>query len=63
MPCSLRKSFRLVLCGALFLVLAALPGRPGQADEIAKAAAFLSSDFASFITGEELVVDGGMAGI
>lgn len=45
-------------------IVAQLPlGRPGQADEIAKAAVFLSSDDASFITGEELKVDGGMASV
>lgn len=34
-------------------------GRMGRADEIARAAVFLSGSDASFITGEELVVDGG----
>lgn len=34
-------------------------GRPGHADEVAKAIAFLASDNASFITGEQLHVDGG----
>jgi NAD(P)-dependent dehydrogenase (short-subunit alcohol dehydrogenase family) len=34
-------------------------GRPGQAHEIAAAAAFLASDDASFITGVALPVDGG----
>ena len=34
-------------------------GRIGQPDEIADAVAFLVSDEASFITGSELVVDGG----
>ncbi len=38
-------------------------GRIGQSDEIARAAAFMMSGEASFITGEELVVDGGMAGV
>ncbi len=38
-------------------------GRPGQADEIAKAAAFLSSDDANYITGEELKVDGGFGSV
>jgi NAD(P)-dependent dehydrogenase (short-subunit alcohol dehydrogenase family) len=38
-------------------------GRIGDADEIAKAASFLASDDASFITGTELFVDGGAAQI
>jgi NAD(P)-dependent dehydrogenase (short-subunit alcohol dehydrogenase family) len=36
-------------------------GRLGQPDEIAKVAVFLASDDASFVTGIELFVDGGMA--
>jgi NAD(P)-dependent dehydrogenase (short-subunit alcohol dehydrogenase family) len=36
-------------------------GRLGTTQEIGKAAAFLSSDASSFITGIELFVDGGMA--
>lgn len=35
-------------------------GRLGQAEEIARAAVFLSSDDASFIVGHPLLVDGGM---
>jgi len=36
-------------------------GRIGQPEDIAKAAVFLASDDASFVTGIELFVDGGMA--
>jgi NAD(P)-dependent dehydrogenase (short-subunit alcohol dehydrogenase family) len=36
-------------------------GRVGEPDEIAKAVSFLASDDASFITGIEMAVDGGMA--
>lgn len=35
-------------------------GRFGEADEVAKAAVYLASDGASYITGTELVVDGGL---
>ena len=38
-----------------------LLGRLGQPSEIATAALFLVSDEASFITGSELIVDGGEA--
>ncbi|ESO84957.1 hypothetical protein LOTGIDRAFT_236007 [Lottia gigantea] len=34
-------------------------GRPGEAEEVAQAIAFLASDEASFITGAQLPVDGG----
>jgi NAD(P)-dependent dehydrogenase (short-subunit alcohol dehydrogenase family) len=40
--------------------LARIPmGRFGEADEVAKAAVFLASDDASFVTGHTLAVDGG----
>jgi NAD(P)-dependent dehydrogenase (short-subunit alcohol dehydrogenase family) len=45
-------------------MISAVPmGRMGTSDEIAKAVSFLASDDASFITGIELFVDGGMAQI
>jgi NAD(P)-dependent dehydrogenase (short-subunit alcohol dehydrogenase family) len=44
------------------MISAATPlGRLGTADEIAKAAVFLASDDAAYITGIELFVDGGFA--
>jgi NAD(P)-dependent dehydrogenase (short-subunit alcohol dehydrogenase family) len=44
------------------MIAAATPlGRLGTPDEVAKAAVFLASDDASYITGTELFVDGGFA--
>jgi NAD(P)-dependent dehydrogenase (short-subunit alcohol dehydrogenase family) len=39
----------------------ALMGRIGRPVEIADAVAFLASEHASFITGSELIVDGGQS--
>jgi NAD(P)-dependent dehydrogenase (short-subunit alcohol dehydrogenase family) len=42
-------------------VVTSIPlGRIGEADEVAKAVAFLASDESNYITGIDLAVDGGM---
>lgn len=47
--------------GALDPVIAATPlGRTGSAEEVADAVVFLLSDQARFITGHDLVIDGGL---
>ncbi len=38
-------------------------GRPAEAEEIVKVALFLASEEASYISGTDIAVDGGMAGI
>jgi NAD(P)-dependent dehydrogenase (short-subunit alcohol dehydrogenase family) len=46
---------------ALALRLSKVPlGRIGTADEIANGIIYLASDESSFVTGSELIIDGGM---
>ena len=43
------------------LQLSMIPmGRPGQPEEIANGALFLASNMGGYITGQTLVIDGGM---
>ena len=57
-----RLGLRTRLCSFTARILAGVPlQRFGTSEEIARSVAFLASDDASFITGQELVADGGMS--
>ncbi|MGI8485089.1 MAG: SDR family oxidoreductase [Thermomicrobiales bacterium] len=43
----------------LGLILGIVLGRLGRSDEVASVAAFLASDESSYITGQNIAVDGG----
>ena len=52
---------RKITGGARETLLRAIPlGRLGEGADVAAAVVFLASEFASYITGQVLVVDGGM---
>lgn len=43
-------------------IISAIPaGRPGQASEVAEAALYLASDRSGYLTGSEIVIDGGLS--